>query len=78
VRVVLALVINFALVLGIWLVAYSFWKLVAVRVARSHALGASLIRLLSLLTPSGFGEVLNVFPLLHPSFNANLLLTLTT
>jgi hypothetical protein len=82
VRAVLALVIHFVSVLGIWIWAYSFWKLAALRVARSrsrsHTPAASPVRLLSLHAPSGLGDVHDVLPLLRLDLGVGLLLALAT
>lgn len=62
VRAILALIINFLCVVGIWIISYSTWKTGALKLARSHK---SSTRLLSLFSPSGVGDVLDILPLLR-------------
>lgn len=70
VRAILALIINSLCVLGIWVVAYSGWKVGAMRLAQSRKASTSL---LSLFSPAGLGDVLGVVPLLRISMGFKLL-----
>ena len=70
VRAILALIINFLCVIGIWVVAYSIWKVGAMKLDRSHK---SCTKILSLYCPTGLGEVLEIIPLLRASLGIGLL-----
>jgi len=70
VRAILALIINFVCVVGIWVVAYSTWKAGAMKLTRP---GKSSTKLLSLYSPTGLGDVLDIIPLLRPHMGIGLL-----
>lgn len=70
VRAVLALVINFLCVIGIWVVSYSTWKFGALRLTRVHN---SSTKLLALYSPTGLGDVVEMIPLLRASMSIRLL-----
>lgn len=67
------MIINFLCVIGIWVVAYSTWKVGAIKLYRSHK---SSTKLLSLYSPTGLGEVLEIIPLLRGSLGVRLLMHL--
>ncbi|KAK1754370.1 hypothetical protein QBC47DRAFT_414335 [Echria macrotheca] len=70
VRAILALLINFLSVIGVWVVAYSAWKVAALKTVRRHKPST---RLLSLYSPTGLGDVLDIVPLLRPNMGVALL-----
>ncbi|KAK0632647.1 hypothetical protein B0T14DRAFT_39695 [Immersiella caudata] len=70
VRAILALIINFLCVVGVWVVAYSTWKVGALKLSRPHKPST---KLLSLYFPTGLGDVVDVIPLLRPSMGLGLL-----
>ncbi|KAK5651673.1 hypothetical protein OQA88_11739 [Cercophora sp. LCS_1] len=62
--------INSLSVAGIWVTAYSTWKIGALRLRRPHESPTSLLPPSS---PPGLGDVLDVIPLLRPSMSPGLL-----
>ncbi|KAK5651029.1 hypothetical protein OQA88_1801 [Cercophora sp. LCS_1] len=70
VRAILALIINFLCVIGIWVVSYSTWKVGALKLTRSQN---SSTKLLSLYSPIGLGEVVDIIPLIRAHMGVGLL-----
>lgn len=70
VRAILALIINFLCVIGIWVVSYSTWKIGAMKLAHSDKHST---KLLSLYSPTGLGDVLDIIPILRGKIGIRLL-----
>jgi hypothetical protein len=70
VRAILALIINFLCVVGISVVSYSTWKFGALKLSRPQK---SSTKLLSLYSPTGLGDVLDIIPLIRPHMGLGLL-----
>jgi hypothetical protein len=69
VRAVLAFLINLFCAIGVWLIAYTTWKLAATDVAR----GKEETKLLSLLSLNGLGDIIDALPLLHSDLGVSVL-----
>ncbi|KAK0656879.1 hypothetical protein B0T16DRAFT_452387 [Cercophora newfieldiana] len=70
VRALLALIINFLCVIGIWVVSYSAWKIGAMKLAHSNKRST---KLLSLYSPTGLGDVADIIPLLRGKMGLGIL-----